>query len=94
MNASQKQLLCELEIRDDSFRDDRMGNSLFLVNIFMVSTTIPVYQKALDNRGSQSLKKPQSYSEVSTNRHMLFKGKYSFQIILRSPVTVGKYKKP
>ena len=89
MNASQKQLFCGLEIRDDSFRDDRMAKSLFLVNIFMLSTTI--YQKALDNRGSQSLKKPQSYSEVSTNQHMLFNGRYSFQIILRSPV--GKYKK-
>ena len=62
MNASQKQLFCGLEIRDDSFRDDRMAKSLFLVNIFMLSTTI--YQKAFDNRGSQSLKKLQRYSEV------------------------------
>ena len=62
MNASQKQLFCGLEIRDDSFRDDKMENSLFLVNIFMLSTTI--YQKAFDNWGSQSLKQLQSYSEV------------------------------
>ena len=44
VNASQKQLFCGLEIRDDSFRDDRMEKSLFLVNIFrcifMVSATI------------------------------------------------------
>ena len=40
VNASQKQLFCGLEIRDDSFRDDRMEKSLFLVNIFMLSATI------------------------------------------------------
>ena len=40
MNASQKQLFCGLEIRDDSFRDDRMEKSLFLVDIFMLSATI------------------------------------------------------
>ena len=72
MNASQKQLFCGLEIRDDSFRDDRMGNSLFLVNIFMLSTTI--YQKAFDNRGSQSLKKLQSYSEVFNQSTYAFQG--------------------
>ena len=62
MNGSQKKLFCGLETSDDRFRDDTMGKSLFLVNIFMLSTTI--YQKAFDNRGSQSLKKLQSYSEV------------------------------
>ena len=72
MNASQKQLLCGLEIRDDSFRDDRMEKSLFLVNIFMLSTTI--YQKAFDNRGSQSLKKLQSYSEVFNQSTYAFQG--------------------
>ena len=72
MNASQKQLFCGLEIRDDSFRDDRMAKSLFLVNIFMLSTTI--YQKAFDNRGSQSLKKLQSYSEVFNQSTYAFQG--------------------
>ena len=72
MNASQKQLFCGLEIRDDSFRDDRMEKSLFLVNIFMLSTTI--YQKAFDNRGSQSLKKLQSYSEVFNQSTYAFQG--------------------
>ena len=72
MNASQKQLFCGLEIRDDSFRDDRMAKSLFLVNIFMLSTTI--YQKAFDNRGFQSLKKLQSYSEVFNQSTYAFQG--------------------
>ena len=70
VNASQKQLFCGLEIRDDSFRDDGMEKSLFLVNIFMLSTTI--YQKAFDNRGSQSLKKLQSYPEVSNQSTYVF----------------------
>ena len=64
MNASQKQLFCGLEIRDDSFRDDRMEKSLFLVNIIIDAFYNHIYQKAFDNRGSQSLKKLQSYSEV------------------------------
>ena len=72
VNASQKQLFCGLDNRDDSFRDDRMGNSLFLVNIFMLSTTI--YRKAFDNRGSQSLKKLQSYSEVFNQSAYAFQG--------------------
>ena len=72
MNASQKQLFCGLEIRDDSFRDDRIENSLFLVNILMLSTTI--YQKAFDNRGSQSLTKQQSYSEFFNQSTYAFQG--------------------
>ena len=72
MNASEKQLFCRLEIRDDSFRDDRTGKSLFLLNIFMLSTTI--YQKTFDNRGSQSLKKLQSYSEVFNQSTYDFQG--------------------
>ena len=72
MNASQKQLFCGLEIRDDSFRDDRMAKSLFLVNIFILSTT--TYQKAFDNRGFQSLKKLQSYSEVFNQSTYAFQG--------------------
>ena len=65
MNGSQKQLFCGIETGDDSFRDDTMGESLFSVKIFMLSTTM--YQKgekAFDNRGSQSLKNLQSYAEV------------------------------
>ena len=72
MNASQKQLFCGLEIRDDSFRDDRIENSLFLVNILMISTTI--YQKAFDNRDSQSLTKQQSYSEFFNQSTYAFQG--------------------
>ena len=72
MNGSQKQLFCGLETRDDRFRDDTMGKSLFLVNIFMLSTTI--YRKAFDNRGSQSLKNLQSYLEVFNQSTYAFQG--------------------
>ena len=72
MNASQKHPCGELENGDNCFRDDRMAKSLLLVNIFILSTAI--YQKAFDNRGSQSLKKLQSYSEVFNQSTCAFQG--------------------